>query len=730
MSLFLTPVYVAAARVLLEDQGQGGSIVSALAQLPAGLSTLVGAAPPTASEVEVLTSRPVVTSVVLPRGLDEVAPDVGLNLLARVDDLALQSLWKVALRRVAGEPDPAGTLSVSVVRWEFPEDFEDPLVVRFPAAGEVELALDRWLDRRPARMAWRPGEELAYESARLVLASDVAPEALVGRSFRVTVGTLQKTVEDFLEALEVKEAERGSNVLRIAYPDADAERSAATVNALVQAYLAHNKRRIAARAGRPTEFLAGEIERVRTELASAEEDLARLGREVGVLALPDSAGKVVEKLAEIDLERARLELSSTATEEFLGRYDAGEISVRELAGLEAVLTSDAPPAEPLSALLARQRGLEALYNDDWPALREARAVVLERVAALRATLAARVQAERRLGQDLDSIQRRYLGQLEGLPEAQIELLRFQRKVEAFSQIYLLLVGQMQEAKIREATAVPAVEVIESALAPRKRSSPRLAVNLALGCVLGLVVGVVWSFAREARRPLTTAAQLALAAGAPPLGELPREREGAREPLFVRADPGGAAARAVRALRAALEHALSGASAPRRVAIVSSGAGEGRSGVAANLALALARTGARVLLVDADDAASVQARWFERDLAAGLAAVLSGADEAALDSGEEHLSFLAADTLHAGLADELAGRRGRAALGRLAQEHEWVLVDTAPLSESALALAVAAWCDGTLLVGRYGRTAERDVALAADGLRAAGARVLGTVLVGV
>ena len=70
-------------------------------------------AAPTAAEIEVLRSRPVATSVVLPRGLDEVAPEAGQNLLARVDDLELQSLWRSALRRVTGASDPAGTLTAS-----------------------------------------------------------------------------------------------------------------------------------------------------------------------------------------------------------------------------------------------------------------------------------------------------------------------------------------------------------------------------------------------------------------------------------------------------------------------------------------------------------------------------------------------------------------------------------------------------------------------------------------
>jgi chain length determinant protein tyrosine kinase EpsG len=201
-------------------------------------------------------------------------------------------------------------------------------------------------------------------------------------------------------------------------------------------------------------------------------------------------------------------------------------------------------------------------------------------------------------------------------------------------------------------------------------------------------------------------------------------------LVVAREPFHACAEELRALRTQLQIRWSNAGvSPRLLAIASPGPREGRSYLAANLAVAFAQLGERTLLVDADLRSPRQHRIFGVPEGAGLSAVLSGrADRGALlplpDFGP--LSLLPAGAVPPN-PQELLSRPALAALLReLRAEFDVMLFDTPPARHCADAQSVAFRAGHALVLARRHHTRLADAAAVVRELGDTGARVLGTV----
>ena len=202
-------------------------------------------------------------------------------------------------------------------------------------------------------------------------------------------------------------------------------------------------------------------------------------------------------------------------------------------------------------------------------------------------------------------------------------------------------------------------------------------------------------------------------------------------LVMRTDPRSAVAEAYRTLAANLQLA----SVDRQVqtvGVTSPAAGEGKSTTIANLAIALAENGRRVVLVDADLRRPVLHELFGLTNREGLANLLAS-DQLPLplqDTGTPGLQLLASGPAPTNPLHLLTSRRFDQALALARAQADIVLVDTPPAAMLADAALLAPRLDGILLVVSAGRT-RRDLARRAkEQLERSGSKMLGVVVVNV
>lgn len=268
-------------------------------------------------------------------------------------------------------------------------------------------------------------------------------------------------------------------------------------------------------------------------------------------------------------------------------------------------------------------------------------------------------------------------------------------------------------------------VVAPALPPTAPSGPPRRLIALAALVVGSMLGAAVAFVLERGRPrVRTWQDAGLVTGYAVVGRIPPARALRATPVEALADP--AVGAAVRTLRTNLERVSR--DAPVHVVVVTSSLpGEGKTTVAGNLAVALARLEAEVLLVDADLRRPGVSRLFDLDVAgAGLHTLLHEqvAFDACVRRGPVPSLHILPTQVDTDAGDLLARRFGevlRTARGRF----DVVVVDAPPLLGGDDARTLATFCDGVLMVVAA-ETPAVSVSEAAGALDALDVRVLGVV----
>lgn len=293
-----------------------------------------------------------------------------------------------------------------------------------------------------------------------------------------------------------------------------------------------------------------------------------------------------------------------------------------------------------------------------------------------------------------------------------------------------VVDELERPAAPNAVPPVAVRAVQPAPVPTDPSSTGLPVALGLGLLAGLAVGVGVAFMRNALdTSVKSVESLNQAADAPNLGTVAYDAEVPDKPLTVQVDPQSPRAEAFRQLRTNLQFV--DVDRPRKVVLVTSSVpSEGKTTTVANLAIALAAAGSRVLVIEADLRRPKLSTLLGLDHTAGLTRVLSG--RLRLDQAIQPWSGGSFDVLSSGPtppnpSELLASNQMRTVLDAAREKYDIVLVDTPPLLPVTDAAAIGPATDGAVLVCRFRQTTLPQVEAAAQALGAVSVEVLGTVL---
>ncbi|MEJ7783501.1 MAG: polysaccharide biosynthesis tyrosine autokinase [Solirubrobacteraceae bacterium] len=273
-------------------------------------------------------------------------------------------------------------------------------------------------------------------------------------------------------------------------------------------------------------------------------------------------------------------------------------------------------------------------------------------------------------------------------------------------------------------------LVEPALVPDSATSPKPLRNAALALILAVLVGVGLAFLIEqldqrVRRP----EELRELAGLPVLGVLPRGsfRSKAGSPLCDSDE--------MQSLRTSLnyfniDHPL------RSVVVSSARAGEGKTTVAANLAISLARSGRDIILIDADLRRSeLSERMGLSPNAPSLGKLLGSLSSllaalTAVDTDGGRLRVLPAGTPPANPSELMESDRMLEILETAESNCDIVVVDSTPLLPVSDIIPVLREVSGVILLVRMRRTKRTAVKRALEIAELAGGTVLGFVATGV
>jgi polysaccharide biosynthesis transport protein len=726
----LPATYESAATVRFAGEQKGGGLLGQVGAIP-GLGSLGGlGGDEIETDIDVLKSRRIVDVVVDSADLHVVlvSPRVPRTQLLRV---------------LHAGPDARPGV------WEFTR-----------AGGRYELRRLEGTGPAPAPVRVAPSAPARLGNVTVALVRGATAERV-----KVEVQAAREAAERVIEELAVERSGMSSRLVTLRYAETDPQLAAGVVNGVARAFIRYKSQSTTSDSRASAAMLEEQVLDYQAQLADSEERMKQFREQQRVVEPKTQAEEQIRRVAEMQAKHDALLVERSALSQVLadaGRAGAGEgaSAYRRLATFPTFIANRAiqDVLETLTKLETERAELVERRTDADPT-----------VVALDARIEALEQQLLQFGSSyLNSLDRQlastggmlrgYGTEMAAIPAQDLEFARLAREQKMLTEVYAYLQTRLQEARIQAATVPQPAQIVDEGLVPEKPFSPRPLVNVVLGVLLGMVVGTGLALGRElADTRIRGDADLNSAAeGLPILASVPHVdglgsgvrggralrtvipvlTNGAAGPRFVdlRRDGRHSTGEAFRSLRTRLIAA--GADGPPRTIVVTSAMpGDGKSTVSANLAMAFARQGLRVVLVDADLRGGVLHRRFELPAEPGLAQVLTG----------EAVWREAARTVEAGVgkpvdvipsgrittdSTEILGSPAAAALVQaLRAEYDVVVFDTPPLGEAADAAVLGSLGDVTLLVARTGATEREALQGAVAQLREMNVRIGGMVLNG-
>ena len=301
---------------------------------------------------------------------------------------------------------------------------------------------------------------------------------------------------------------------------------------------------------------------------------------------------------------------------------------------------------------------------------------------------------------------------------------------AASQSLTAVVQQFETSDSANATSTVKLTRAQEATVPSVPVSPNVPLNIALGALLGLALGVGLAVLRETLETrIRNEHDVEQVTDAAILGGIVFDPKAQERPLIVHVDPRSPRAESFRTLRTNLQY-LDVGRTDRSFVITSSIESEGKSTTGANLAIALADTGVRVLLVDADLRRPKIADYMGLEGAVGLTDVLIGRaqlEDVIQPWGTAKLFVLPAGHVPPNPSELLGSARMVHFIAEFNRAFDVIIYDAPPLLPVTDAAILAKSVGGAIVVVAAGRTHKNQLKGALAALENVGAAVSGLVL---
>ncbi len=536
---------------------------------------------------------------------------------------------------------------------------------------------DYLVQARKTGPRWRArlGQNISLpdEGGAITLRIDIL-RASPGTRFRLWRIRADEAMDELRRTLVVAEVGNKSGVFKLALRGADPAAVHRALAVLGGEYLRQHRLRKTEDAQRALAMIEQRLPALRAHLEQAESRYDSLRSEAGVMGAPDGRRLELEQMASLRAGRAQLERErADVATRFTARHPRRVALAAQIGAADAALAA-------LALRLARQPGLE---------------------------------------QTLSRLQR----------EVQIDQQLYEGLRGAAQRLHLIAIGRAASVRLIDPPQLPYL--------PLRPPWLLGAVAALLGVSLGMVGAILkqgWNPTMDTAEMIETGVELVLCAEIahrPAWADGAHGRTRAGSPARAREDD--EAMEGLRVFRAVLDFALR----QSRAKVVWCGgatAEVGASLIALNLALLMAKTQRRVLLIDTDLRGGRLHRRLGQPAGPGLAELLLG--RAGVAQALRHhggIDFLARGEVDCGagggaaLADLVFSPRLRETVDTLAPDYDLILFDSGPLLGGAEALVFAGHANLAYLVARAGLSTAGEVTEAVKRMRRAGLALTGVLL---
>ncbi|MFS1449170.1 polysaccharide biosynthesis tyrosine autokinase [Vibrio lentus] len=496
--------------------------------------------------------------------------------------------------------------------------------------------------------------------------------------FSISKRSRLEAIDWLKKSLSLSEQGKQTGILKLSFEGENKHQISEILNHISQIYFLQNVRRNSAEAEKSLSFLKSHLPGIKSELTGYEDVLNNYRQE------NDS----------IDLG---LEAQST---------------LKVMVGLEA----------QLNQLTFKESEVSQKFTKDHPTYR----ALLDKRDIL-------LQEKERLNK-----------QIQKLPKTQREVLRMTRDVEVNQQIYIQLLNKVQELSIIKAGTVGNVRILDDAQAYARAIKPKKPLIVVLATLLGGMLSVAFVLVKAAFHRGVESPDQIEQIGLPVYAAVPKsdlqieltnrfkskkvQTKGVQA-LLAESNPADLSVEALRGLRTSFLH-FAMLEAKNNVLMISGPApGIGKSFISTNFAAVAAKTGQKVLLIDADMRKGYLQQSFGVNWDNGLSDVLSGKQQSAQSvktTPIENLHILTRGQVPPNPSELLMHPRFAELMEWASREYDLVIVDTPPVLAVTDPSIVGAFAGTTLMVARYGQNTIKEIDVARNRFEQSGIEVKGVI----
>lgn len=530
-----------------------------------------------------------------------------------------------------------------------------------------------------------------------------------------------------------------SRLLKISFDSPDAKLAAQVANSISNVFINHNLARRMDATSYAKTFLQDRLQQVQAKLEESEKALVAFQRDQELIKLDtkDASGSGIDTQVMQDFSSA---LTQAQQERIKAESMYSAVQGASIDALPEVMDN-----KTIQSLKERKSKLESdyqeglkIYKPAYPKMQqikgqidETQEAINEELKNIRSSIKARYQAARTQEAALSSKVQESKRSILSEQDRSIQYNILKRDVDTNRQLFEGLLQRLKEVGVAGGVGTNNISVVDKAEVPGGPHTPNPRRNLMIAIFLGLAGGIGLAFLFEhLDDTIKQSDEVEQLLGLPVLGVIPFSQPGDAAKLFhENYDTRSHFAEAHRSLRTALQFSTP-EGMPRVLMVTSTSMGEGKSTTALSLAMQIAQTGKKVLIIDGDLRKASLHKNLELNNETGLTNYLAG-DAKPMDitctTEIPNLFAIPSGPLPPNPAELVSSNKMVSLLSLAAEKFDQVIVDGPPVLGLADAPLLGSITDATVMIVEAGNT-RRDFARgAAKRLRATRTHLVGAVL---
>lgn len=557
-------------------------------------------------------------------------------------------------------------------------------------------------------------------------------------------GSELKSLYDIMEVLsKIKiEQKRGLDIVEISVESQRPFEAKMIANSYARSYEELNLKYTRQQLSEVVEFLADQRTEKYTELVDVEERMKKFQEEGGVIALDDQAKALIDVLSTFEAQKDATYIEMTVAEKNIQQYKAeinrqnptiskyienysSEPKMRalqeEIARLElerdyALSDAGSRSASETNLLERKNRTIEDLKRQLDKQLQVYKESIFAASPAEIRELSLKLLDEevkfkslQVTYENLTRIVEEYEQKFNELPTQTIGYARFQRELNAYEKLYLLVEEKYQEALISEQSTPGNVLIIDEARRPVRPSKPNRRLIVVIGLILGFGIGVGFAFVRNyfdntVKTPEDVQKQhLSVLSWIPKIEGIVDNKE---FEFIIAAKSDSVYSEAFRVLRTRIQFSKLNNNGIKSLHITSATPQEGKTTVAINIAGSFAQTNKKTVVLDCDLRKPRMHNVFNSERYPGFTDYFLGNEsfESIINHSElPNLDFITCGTIPPNPSEILGSDQMIEFLEKLKGIYDLIVIDSPPVIAVTDSEILSRISDASILVTASGET---------------------------